>query len=145
MFLQELNKKEGSAFINLVKNLALIDDSFASEEETLIKEYMEEMGLCSKCVETLDQQQALNMLNEASDRVKNIVYFEILGLALVDGDFSEKEVEFLDRMANSFNIKEEKVKAFLGFFRDVNFMYEVTYSDYESKIKELEQMVNEVL
>lgn len=145
MFLQELNKKEGNAFINLVKNLATIDQNFASEEENLIKEYMEEIGLCSKCIETLNQDEALKVLSESNTRVKNIVYFEILGLALVDGDFSENEVSFVDKVAKSLNIKDEKVKGFLGFFRDVNFMYEVTYSDHEDKIIELEKMAKNLI
>lgn len=145
MFLQELNKKEGNAFINLVKNLAVIDQNFGNEEANLIKEYIDEIGLCSKCIETLNKEEALKILSESSNRIKNIVYFEILGLALVDGDFSEKEVEFVDSVAKYFEIKEEKVKEFLAFFRDVNFMYEVTYSDHEEKILELERMAKNLI
>lgn len=145
MFLQELNKKEGNAFINLVKNLAVIDQNFGNEEANLIKEYIDEIGLCSKCIETLNKEEALKILSESSNRIKNIVYFEILGLALVDGDFSEKEVEFVDSVAKYFGIKEEKVKEFLAFFRDVNFMYEVTYSDHEEKILELERMAKNLI
>lgn len=145
MFLQELNKKEGNAFINLVKNLAVIDQNFGNEEANLIKEYIDEIGLCSKCMETLNKEEALKILSESSNRIKNIVYFEILGLALVDGDFSEKEVEFVDSVAKYFEIKEEKVKEFLAFFRDVNFMYEVTYSDHEEKILELEKMAKNLI
>lgn len=145
MFLQELNKKEGNAFINLVKNLAVIDQNFGNEEANLIKEYIDEIGLCSKCIETLNKEEALKILSESSNRIKNIVYFEILGLALVDGDFSEKEVEFVDSLAKYFEIKEEKVKEFLAFFRDVNFMYEVTYSDHEEKILELEKMAKNLI
>lgn len=145
MFLKELNKKEGNAFINLVKNLATIDQNFASEEENLIKEYIDEIGLCSKCIETLNQDEALNLLNESNDRVKNIVYFEILGLALVDGDFNENEVNFVDKVAKCLDIKEEKIKEFLGFFREVNFMYEVTYSNHEDKIRELEETAKNLI
>ena len=44
----------------------------------------------------MEVDDAKKVLVEASERVKNIVYFELLGLALVDGEYENTEIDFLE-------------------------------------------------
>ena len=45
MFLNELNKNEGIAFMQLVKGLANSDNVFAKEEKDLYNDYLEELNI----------------------------------------------------------------------------------------------------
>ena len=45
MFLNELNKNEGIAFMQLVKGLANSDNVFAKEEKNLYNDYLEELNI----------------------------------------------------------------------------------------------------
>ena len=52
----------------------------------------------------MEVDDAKKVLVEASERVKNIVYFELLGLALVDGEYENTEIDFLEDLSNAFGI-----------------------------------------
>lgn len=137
MFLNELNKSESVAFINLVKNLALIDNEFSKKEEELINEYKEELKLTSEELKELSFDASILELAGSSLRIKNIIYFELTGLALVDGIFEKKEEDFLDALARSFEITLDKQLSYLDFFKQVKDFYDITFDEYESKIDKL--------
>ncbi|GKU23788.1 TerB family tellurite resistance protein [Clostridium folliculivorans] len=145
MFLNELSKKESILFINLVKNLANVDKVFSEKEEQLISDYLEELSLNSSEVDSLPFDETLKALTSSTSRIQNIIYFELVGLALVDGLYSEEETAFLSKIANTFNINEGKQTSFLNFFKDVKALYEITVIDYESKISELKTRISELL
>lgn len=146
MFLEQLSEKEAKVFIRLVKNLANIDETLAKEEENLIREYAEELKVCL-CKEDSNPtlEENLNMLTGASSKSKNIIYFELLGLALIDGEFDGREVEFLSEVSKALEICPEKLNEYLQYFKDVQFLYEVTYNNSEDKIKELENKAQELI
>jgi len=85
------------------------------------------------------------MLTGASSKSKNIIYFELLGLALIDGEFDGREVEFLSEVSKALEICPEKLNEYLQYFKDVQFLYEVTYNNSEDKIKELENKAQELI
>lgn len=139
MFLKELDKKESKLFINLVKLLAKVDEIFVQKEEDLIKEYILELGLENEHIEEIGFEACIEALSTTSKRNKNIIYFELVGLALVDGNYDEKELEFLNKTALSFNINKDKQEAYVNYFKNVKDAYECTVVEYESKLKRLEE------
>ncbi|GFZ30677.1 hypothetical protein CSC2_12030 [Clostridium zeae] len=145
MFLNELSKKESILFINLVKNLANVDKVFSEKEEQLILEYLEELSLNSSEVDSLSFDETIKALTSSTSRIQNIIYFELVGLALVDGLYSAEETAFLSKVADAFNVNEAKQTSFLNFFKDIKDLYEITVIDYESKISELKVRISELL
>lgn len=139
MFLNELNKKEAIDFISLVETLAKIDNTFAQSEKELINEYKQELSLTSETIEKLDFEASVKELAASTDRIRNIIYFELVGLALADGAYDEKELKFLNDLAVQFKISPEKQKEFINYFKMVKEAYESTVIDYEGKIESLKK------
>lgn len=145
MFLHELNKEESIAFINLVKEFANIDEIFANEEKKLIDDYIKELSLEECNVYKLTLEEIEKTLRDSSDRVKKIIYFELVGLALVDGEYEHKEKVFLNNLAYSFNIGLARRLEFMDFFRHVKSIYDFTVVDYNNKIELLKEHAEKIL
>lgn len=145
MFLHELNKEESIAFINLVKEFANIDEIFANEEKKLIDDYIKELSLEECDVYKLTLEEIEKTLRDSSDRVKKIIYFELVGLALVDGEYEHKEKVFLNNLAYSFNIGLARRLEFMDFFRHVKSIYDFTVVDYNNKIELLKEYAEKIL
>jgi tellurite resistance protein len=145
MFLHELNKKESIVFINLVREFANIDEIFAKEEENLIEEYIKELELDGDEIYKLTLEEVEELLKESSERAKKIIYFELVGLALVDGEYEHKEKVFLNNLAYSFNIGLARRLEFMDFFRHVKSIYDFTVVDYDNKIELLKEHAEKIL
>lgn len=145
MFLSEFNKKEAVAFVNLVEVLANIDQVFAENEKELLEEYIEELSLSKENIKKLDFESAIKELEESTDRIKNIIYFELVGLALSDGSYDEKEIQFLMGLAARFNISTEKQQEFINYFKMVKEAYDSTFVDYESKLEHLKKAALDII
>lgn len=135
MFLNELNQKESIAFINLVNQFARVDDVFAKEEKELIKEYLEELKLTDTEIDELSYDEIINEFKVSSNRVKSVVYFELVGLALVDGEYGDKEVDFLDKIAVSLDIRRDKKIAFANYFFNFKEIYDFSVVEADNKIE----------
>ncbi|WML33122.1 hypothetical protein [Clostridium sp. OS1-26] len=145
MFLSEFNKKEAVAFVNLVEVLANIDQVFAENEKELLEEYIEELSLSKEEIKKLDFESAIKELEGSTDRIKNIIYFELLGLALSDGSYDEKEIQFLMGLAARFNITIEKQQEFINYFKMVKEAYDSTFINYESKLEHLKKIALDII
>lgn len=116
MFLSSLNKQEANAFINLISEFAISDRKLNLEEKALIEEACEEMGLADDGLESMNFEEAIDILKNSSDRVKRIVYFELIRCGLVDEGFEPTEVEFLNKLSEEINIARADRFAFAGYF-----------------------------
>ncbi|MGL5351773.1 MAG: hypothetical protein ACRDA5_00460, partial [Clostridium sp.] len=116
MFLNELNENESVAFVNVVSEFANVDNTFAKEEKEVLKGYLEELNLNEDVIGKVNFEEALQILDDSKDRIKKIIYFELIGLALVDGEYQEAEVDFLDNIASRFTISRAKKIAFANYF-----------------------------
>ena len=139
MFLKELDESESIAFINLVKELALVDDSFAKEEQNLINDYLVELHLTEDKVIKMNYHQVIDKMKTLTSRKKGIIYFELVGLALVDGQYGEKEVEFLDKIAIDLDIRRDKKRLFLQYFYNFKQIYDFTTVEADNKIQLLKE------
>ncbi len=133
MFLKELDNKEAIAFINLVNEFANIDHVLAREEKRLIKDYLKELNLDSSKIGAVSYDEALEILKNSKERIKRIVYFELVGLALVDGNYGEVEVDYLDKIATDLDINRSQKIAFANYFYNFKDIHDFSVIETESK------------
>ncbi len=145
MFLNELNQKESEAFVNLVKQLAMVDNDFAKSEQELVAEYIEELGVDESKVAILDNDTAISMLKDSTERIKNIIYLELVGLALIDGKYLDEEVDFLEKVASELNIARHKRIAFANFYMNFKDIYDFTVVDSDSKLELIKKQVEAII
>lgn len=145
MFLKELNKDEANAFLNLVSIFARIDNEFAKEEKALLDEYKEELGLVDSEINEMVYEDIIESLKSSSDRAKRIIYFELVGLALVDGEYEEEEVDFLEKIAAEFSIPRAKRIAIANYFYNFTDVYNFTTVDAENNIEFLKEQAEIIL
>ncbi|WWU63769.1 hypothetical protein QJR26_12125 [Clostridium baratii] len=146
MFLKEFNKEEAKAFINLVNQFANIDDNFVKEEEKLIKEYKNELNLEEDYELILAYDEVISILRRSSERIKKIVYFELVGLALIDGDYEDIEVDFLDKIAIDLDINRSIKIEFANFFYNFKEVSELSLAEIKAKdIDNLEEKARALL
>lgn len=116
MFLNELNEKQAVAFINLVTEFALSDHDIGKEEEVLMEKFCEEMGLSEEVIVEMDEDEAYKVIEGSSDRITNIMYFELLRIGLVDDDYDFKEVDFIEKFGDKMGIPRAKRMAIVNYF-----------------------------
>lgn len=145
MFLKELNKDEANAFLNLVSIFARIDNEFAKEEKALLDEYKEELGLVDSGIKEMVYEDIIESLKSSTDRARRIIYFELVGLALVDGEYEEEEVDFLEKIAAEFNIPRAKRIAIANYFYNFTDVYNFTTVDAENNIELLKEQAEIIL
>ena len=145
MFLTELNKEEASAFLSLVTQFAKVDETFAKEEKRLINDYLDELNLKEKDIKDLSYEEIINVLKKSKNRIKSIVYFELVGLAVVDGEYGDKEIDFLDKIAVSLDIRRDKKIAFANYFFNFKEIYDFSVVEAESKIELLKEEAEALL
>ena len=145
MFLTELNKEEASAFLSLVTQFAKVDETFAKEEKRLINDYLDELNLKEKDIKDLSYEEIINVLKKSKNRIKSIVYFELVGLALVDGEYGDKEIDCLDKIAVSLDIRRDKKIAFANYFFNFKEIYDFSVVEAESKIELLKEEAEALL
>ena len=136
MFLKELNKEQGLAFINLVTEFALADENIKKEEEDLIRTYMKELDLEEEELGNLSYEESIETIKNSSEKVKNIVYFELVRIGLVDEDCDIEEVDFLEKISKDLNISRAKK------IQVANCFYNFSEKDGEAK---LEEMAREII
>ena len=116
MILKELTRQEGIAFIQLGMEFVRMDNAFAKEKEFQVDQYLQELGITKEDLNELSFTESLCHIKEASERVRKIIYFELLGLALVDGQYEDHEVGFLEELSNSLKIDRASKFKYANFY-----------------------------
>jgi tellurite resistance protein len=145
MFLNELNKNEGIAFMQLVESLVNSDNTFAKEEKNLYYDYLEELKIKESEIPKTDLKSVYEALRNSSERSRNIVYFELIGLALIDGEYDDEEVNLLEEIGKNLDIKRSKRIAFANYFYNFVDVYNFSVIDAESKIDLLKEQAEKLL
>ena len=145
MFLDELNEKESISFINVVKNFALVDNVFAEQEKELIENYIEELHLEGKDLSSTNLEEGIKVLESSTDKIKRIVLFELAGLALIDGEFEDKEIKFIANLSDRLGVSRARVQAFFNYMVNLFEVYKFTTVDSESKLELLKEEAEELL
>lgn len=145
MFLKELNKDEAMCFLNLVSTFARVDNKFAKEEKRLLTNYKEELGITDETIKFIDYKDVINLLKNSNYRTKSIIYFELVGVALVDGEFEVSEIDFLDKIAEEFEITRAKRIAIANYFYDFDDIYNFTTVNVDNNIQLLREQAETIL
>ncbi|MDV4151498.1 hypothetical protein R0131_11735 [Clostridium sp. AL.422] len=145
MFLNELNKEEAICFLNLVSIFAKVDNKFAKEEKILVAEYKDELGIVDEEVKAMEYDDIIKILNNSSERSKGIIYFELVGLALVDGEYESDEVDFLEKIAAELKISRVKRIAIANYFYNFTDVYNFTTVDANNNIELLRKQAENIL
>lgn len=145
MFLKELNKNEAICFLNLVSIFAKVDNKFAKEEKVLLEEYKEELGLLDEEIKPMEYEDVIKLLKDSSDRARNIIYFELVGLALVDGEYEVEEIDFLEKVSSEFDVSRSKKIAIANYFYNFTDVYKFATVDAENNIELLREQAESIL
>lgn len=145
MFLNELSKDEVICFLNLVSIFARVDNKFAKEEKELVHDYKEELGIVNEEVKTMEYDDIIKFLDNSSERIKGIIYFELVGLALVDGEYENQEVDFLEKIAAEFNISRAKRISIANYFYTFTDIDKFTTVNTQNNIELLKEKANNIL
>lgn len=146
MFLKELNNEEAVSFVNLLDQFANIDNVVAREEKRLIEDYVKELGLDKDKVGILSYHEIIDVLKKSKERIKRIIYFELIGLALVDGNYGDIEVDYLDKIAIDLDINRAQKIAFANFFYNFKEIHDFSVIETENKeLKLLEKQAEALL
>lgn len=123
MFLNELNKELGTAYINLLIEFALVDDKVEEKERELIERALKEMDMEDLELEDVTHEETIQTLKNSGERIINIVFFELTRVALADAEYEISEVRFLDDLAEELSISRVKR------FQMANYFY--NHSEYD--------------
>lgn len=108
MFLNELSRELGTAYINLLVEFALVDDKVEEQEKELIERALKEMNMENFDLEEVSHEETINIIKNAGGRIINIVFFELTRVALADAEYEMSEVRFLDDLSEELNISRVK-------------------------------------
>ena len=139
MLLMKLESREKFAFLQLAQYLARVDNSFGKEEEEVILEYCDEMGIeniDSFDMENFNLEATLN--NFKSKRSKKIVVLELMILVHIDSVFNINEQILIEKISQNFGIETKDLNDFSSWGKSVAKLYEVAKvymsDDYEELI-----------
>ena len=139
MLLMKLESREKFAFLQLAHYLARVDNSFGKEEEEVILEYCDEMGIeniDSFDMENFNLEATLN--NFKSKRSKKIVVLELMILVHIDSVFNINEQILIEKISQNFGIETKDLNDFSSWGKSVAKLYEIAKvymsDDYEELI-----------
>ena len=135
----KLEAREKFAFLQLAHYLARVDNNFGKEEEEVILEYCDEMGIeniDSFDMENFNLEATLN--NFKSKRSKKIVVLELMILVHIDSVFNINEQILIEKISQNFGIETKDLNDFSSWGKSVAKLYEVAKvymsDDYEELI-----------
>ena len=139
MFLKELNKDEAIAFTNLMSEFVLADEEVGKGEAALMERLYNEIGFPEEELVAVSFEDAINTIRSSSDRIKNIVYFELIKIGLADGEYNLDEVDFLQALGDNLEIPRSKRIAFSNYYYKYS---DVDVEESEEARKEVEDIIN---
>ena len=135
----KLEAREKFAFLQLAHYLARVDNNFGKEEEEVILEYCDEMGIeniDSFAIDSFNLEATLN--NFKSQRSRKIVVLELMILVHIDSVFNINEQILIEKISQNFGISTKDLNDFSSWGKSVAKLYEVAKvymsDDYEELI-----------
>ena len=142
MILSKLSEEEQKGFLDLVD--ILNDENINAEEEKLVAEYKEELGLNYNPTKKNFDEVILSYKNSSKEN-KIIVYFELMGLALCDGNYEADEEVFMNNVKAAFEISDEIETRVFNWFAAVKKLYDETEIDWVSAVGRLEREAEDII
>lgn len=134
MLLFELSKEESKAFMRIVLEFVSIDNKVNREEKNIVAKYLSKLNLSREEANDLTVEEAKEILNSSEDKIKKMIYFDLLGVALIDGDYETSEIDFLDEIANQFNISRANKIVFANYYYELDNMKDKSEEEINEKL-----------
>jgi len=114
MLLSVLNRKEKLKFLDLAMHMVSIDGKPNEMEQRLLNMMLAEVGdnIVAEYHFSLskDLKLTLRFFEKANPKIKNIVYLNLLKVAMSDDFYNTLEHDFLEEIREQLNINEVKKK-----------------------------------
>ena len=126
MFLNLLAEENKERFIKLCGCAIYADGIVADEEKELALAYCREMNVEQRVPDNSTiLEDVLKELDEgATEREKNIIAFEILGMFLSDNDYAKEEEMMMQKIIEQLHIEREKFECMLSLMNIYKSVYE---------------------
>lgn len=134
MLLFELSKEESKAFMRIVLEFVSIDNKVNREEKNIVAKYLSKLNLSREEANNLTVEEAKEILKNSEDKIKKMIYFDLLGVALIDGDYETSEVDYLEEVADKFNISRATKIALANYYFDVDKMKNKSEEEVKEKL-----------
>ena len=134
MLLFELSKEESKAFMRIVLEFVSIDNKVNREEKNIVAKYLSKLNLSREEANNLTVEEAKEILKNSEDKIKKMIYFDLLGVALIDGDYETSEIDFLDEIANQFNISRANKIVFANYYYELDNMKDKSEEEINEKL-----------
>lgn len=122
MFLQNVPQKYKKLFMDLAYTMMGIDGKYEDEEKLALRSCQEELGLTQYQGSTIDLDDA-NLLLVQDRTLRAEMYFELLGIALSDSEYSEEELGAMKKIQKAWEIPTEFDKTAQEIIRNINRNY----------------------
>lgn len=122
MFLQNVPQKYKKLFMDLAYTMMGIDGKYEDEEKLALRSCQEELGLTQYQGSTIDLDDA-NLLVVQDRTLRAEMYFELLGIALSDSEYSDEELGAMKKIQKAWEIPTEFDKTAQEIIRNINRNY----------------------
>ncbi|HAD77023.1 MAG TPA: hypothetical protein DCG08_03325 [Dialister sp.] len=122
MFLQNVPQKYKKLFMDLAYTMMGIDGKYEDEEKLALRSCQEELGLTQYQGSTIDLDDA-NLLLVQDRTLRAEMYFELLGIALSDLEYSDEELGAMKKIQKAWEIPTEFDKTAQEIIRNINRNY----------------------
>ena len=122
MFLQNVPQKYKKLFMDLAYTMMGIDGKYEDEEKLALRSCQEELGLTQYQGSTIDLDDA-NLLLVQDRTLRAEMYFELLGIALSDSEYSDEELGAMKKIQKAWEIPTDFDKTAQEIIRNINRNY----------------------
>lgn len=116
MFLNQLNLEESKAFFEIARNFMLVNKRLLKKKKVALVGILNQINLKEEDTKEISLESALHTIKNSNERVKNIVYFNIMRAGLIDEEYRKEEIAFLENLEVELNIFKSKKIEFANYF-----------------------------
>ena len=132
MFLNQIKTDIKYLFLDLCRQMSLVDEVLHHEEKAIMKAYCREMDVPEDYLdenEDIALDDILQRLTEKADEPeKKIILLELLGLAKIDGIFDNNEKSLLNYIDDKFRVEPKAVKELEDLLDEYYEVYQRLYN-----------------
>lgn len=106
MFLQAIDMSDRNLFVKLANMLIRIDGVITENEKNIINAYKQEIQLEEVFYDVNETVESIVKKISDDKVVRNIIVFELLGIAYSDANYSVEEKDFITKICKQLGIDE---------------------------------------
>ena len=106
MFLQAIDMSDRNLFVKLANMLIRIDGVITEDEKNIINAYKQETQLEEIFYNVNETVESIVKKISDDKVVRNIIVFELLGIAYSDANYSVEEKDFITKICKQLGIDE---------------------------------------